>query len=265
MAASQVLRLAKLKGGGKLLAASRHNRRTLQSELGADSHIDVSRTPLNYSLAGADTPEAVNLGAKALMQAAGIEKTRKDCVLAVEIIFSLPANHQGNLREFFEGCMAWVRAEIKGHLLSFDVHLDEASPHAHALILPLVEGRMVGSDLMGNRQRLKALQASFYYAVGIHHGLRKPGAKLSGSAKLGAVQKVLGELKNDPAMQSKLWPLIRDMVGRDPAPFAEVLGLAIDRMKNRAGKSFVEIMISKGKGSNPIGFNHPQNIKPYPV
>jgi len=255
MAASHVLRLAKLKGGGRLLAAARHNRRTIQSELGADSHIDATRTSLNYSLAGAATPEAINLEAKALMQAAGIDKTRKDCVQAVEVIYSLPASHSVNLPAFFEDCLTWTRAQFGGQVLSFDVHLDESTPHAHALILPLLDGSMRGSDMVGNKTRLRALQTGFYEAVGIKYGLQRPAARLSSQAKANTAREVFTRLKNDPVMLSALWPLIHDLIRHDPAAFAQVLGIAIAKAKSRVQKSAVAIMTSKGKGANPIGFH----------
>jgi hypothetical protein len=255
MAASHILRLAKLKGGGRLLAAARHNRRTIQSELGADSNIDVTRSKLNYSLAGAGTPEAINADAKALMQAAGIDKTRKDCVQAVEVIYSLPASHNVNLQAYFEDCLKWTRLQFRGHVLSFDVHLDESAPHAHALILPLVDGRIVGSDMVGYKSRLRLLQTGFYEAVGIKYGLQRPSAKLSGQTKSDTARAVLNRLKSDPVMKSLLWPLIRDLISNDPAAFAHVLGIVIAKAKARVQKSAVAIMTSKGKGSNPIGFH----------
>ena len=253
MAASHVLRLAKLKGSGKILAAARHNRRTIQNEIGAGRHIDAMRSSLNYSLAGVETPEAIAGEAKAMMQAAGIEKPRKDFVAAVEIIYSLPINHGVNERVFFADCLEWTHSHFGCHVLSFDVHLDESTPHAHALLLPLVDGHLTGSDMVGNRARLKALQVAFFADVGVKHGLQKPIPRLSGQAKAKTENRVLNQLKSDPAMQSVLWPRIRDLIRNDPASFASLLGLEV--AKTKPNKSAVAIMTSRGKGSNPIGFN----------
>jgi hypothetical protein len=253
MAASHVLRLAKLKGNGKILAAARHNRRAIQNEIGAGRHINATRSKLNYSLAGAETPEAIAAEAKAMMQAAGIEKPRKDFVAAVEIVYSLPISHRVDERVFFADCLEWTHSHFRCHVLSFDVHLDESTPHAHVLLLPLVDGRLVGSDMVGNRTRLKALQAAFYADVGVRHGLQKPIPRLSGQAKAKTESSVLNQLKSDPAMQSVLWPRIRDLIRNDPASFASLLGLRI--VKAKPNKSAVAIMTSKGRGSNPIGFN----------
>lgn len=247
-----------------MLAAARHNRRKLQEDLGADSHIDASRSHLNYSLAGADTPEQIASQAKDLLKKAEIGKLRKDAVLGIEIIFSLPpAKHQSDTRPFFSDCHSWTYEHFGGVVLSFDIHLDEAAPHAHALILPLDNDRMIGSEMVGNRARLRALQDSFYIHVACKHGLRKPTRKLVGFVKTDTEQLILSYLKNDSVMRSEIWPLVRDLIHKDPLPFTELLG--IEPARKRDYRSSVEIMTSKGKGSNPIGFNRLHSIKPYPV
>jgi hypothetical protein len=253
MAASHIFRVAKLKGGGRLLAAARHNRRTIQAERGADSHIIATRSYLNYSLAGAETPEAIDREAKTLMRQAGYQKLRKDAVTVIEIIYSLPLNHEVDSNAFFVDCLSWSSTHFGGIVLSFDVHMDESTPHAHALILPLLNGRMVGSDMVGNRMRLRALTNSFYEHVASRRGLKRPCPKLSGIAKASAERAVLGLLKNDPVMRSLCWPVIRDLVHKDPMPFTELLGVIPTRSTKK--RSFVSIMTSKGKGSNPIGFS----------
>jgi hypothetical protein len=58
-------------------------------------------------------------------------------------------------------------------VLSCVAHMDEGAPHAHALLLPLIDGHMVGSDLHGGKAKLAAMQASFHEAVGAPHGLPK--------------------------------------------------------------------------------------------
>lgn len=248
MAASYVLRLAKLKGSGKILAAARHNKRKIQNELGADSHIDATKMRLNYCLAGASTPEEIAAEAKAMMLAAGYEKPRKDFVAAIEVVYSLPAINKVNTEAFFADCLDWTRSHFGCHILSFDVHLDESTPHAHALLLPLINGRLQGSDLAGNQARFRTRQNLFYAQVGIKHGLSKPVPRLSGKAKATTERNVLNELKNDPVMRSAIWPRIRDEIRSDPAPYASVLGVEIPAHTPK--KSSVQIMTSKGKGKN---------------
>ena len=135
MAASHLIRLGKIKRDNGILVALKHNKRTLQNERGASANIDAARTSLNYSLASDDTPDAIARHAKVEMLKAGIEKPRINCVRAVEVVFSLPIDrHQQDTKPFFTACYGWVEQTFAGELLSFDVHLDESAPHAHALI-----------------------------------------------------------------------------------------------------------------------------------
>ncbi|SFN15683.1 plasmid recombination protein [Nitrosomonas communis] len=127
-------------------------------ERGAGAHIDAFRTPFNYSLTTPDTAEQIDRHAKVLLVQAGIDKPRINQVMALEIIFSLPVDrHEQDTRPFFKDCLEWVKQHIPGVLLSFDVHLDESAPHAHALILPLVKSKMQGNQIMGGKGNLLIL------------------------------------------------------------------------------------------------------------
>lgn len=269
MSASGFFKMQKLKGSGKVLAASRHNKRLIQAEQGADSHIDAARICLNMSLHGPDSPEAVAGLARALMAAAGVRPQKKNAVLALEQVFSLPANTDIDLTAYFNDCVQWVARNFGGldNVLSADVHLDESAPHLHVLILPLVDGRMNGSDLFGNRQRLQFLQNDFHAAVAGRYGLAKAPARLQGQAKAKTVETVIKQIQatNDTALTSALWPLIRDWIARDPVACAQVLGLEVTKTADKPQRSMAQIFTSKGKGSNkrlkPIGFaNNPKPI-----
>jgi hypothetical protein len=251
MAASQLFRLGKIKGENGVLVALKHNKRTLQNESGAGGNIDVTRTPLNYSLASDDTPEAIALHAKVQMLKAGIEKPRKDCVRAVEILFSLPIDrHAQDTHPFFKDCMNWTRQNFAGELLSFDVHLDEAAPHAHALILPLINGKMQGRDMVGNIGNLMRLINNFHADVAKHYGLsRNESKRLTQADKQTIENQVLTQLKSDPAMQSCVWACVRDAIHNDPLPYAQILSIQLVATKRNKDKSFIDHKRSKGKGS----------------
>ena len=269
MSASGFFKMQKLKGSGKVLAASRHNKRLIQAEQGADSHIDATRICLNLSLHGPDSPEAVARLAKDRMAAAGVRPQKKNAVLSLEHVFSLPANSDIDLKAYFNDCVQWVARNFGGldNVLSADVHLDESAPHLHVLILPLIDGRMNGSDLFGNRQRLQFLHNDFHAAVAGRYGLAKAPARLQGQAKDKTAQTVITHIHatNDTALTSGLWPLIRDWIARDPAACAQVLGLDIAKAATKKARTTAQIFTSKGKGSNkalkPIGFaNSPKPI-----
>lgn len=269
MSASGFLRMEKLKGSGKVLAASRHNKRLIQAEQGADSHIDAARICLNLSLHGPDSPEAVARLAKDRMAAAGVRPQKKNAVLALEQVFSLPANTDIDLKAYFNDCVQWVARNFGGldNVLSADVHLDESAPHLHVLTLPLIDGRMNGSDLFGNRQRLQFLHNDLHAAVAGRYGLAKAPARLQGHAKVKTAQAVIKHIQatNDSALTSVLWQVIRDFIERDPVVFAQTLGIDVATSAAKKARSMAQIFTSKGKGSNkpekPIGFaNSPKPI-----
>lgn len=264
MNAPAILTMKKLRGQAFPLMAARHNRRTIQAELGAAGHIDPERTHLNRTLAGADTPEGVAAQAKELMQAAGVrKKLRKDAVTALEAVFSIPESLAIDRDAYFAKCLAWVANEFggTGNILSADVHNDESNPHMHVLILPLREGRMVGSDMMGYRQTLAARHSSFYTQVGKQFGLAKPQARLVGAAKADAITKVLAALNatQDPALKSQVWPAIRDLIEHDPAILMALLGIEA-MVKTKRLKSSTAIFTSPGKG--PKKEPKPTGLKP---
>lgn len=249
MAGSHLFRMGTVKGKNGVLNALKHNKRTLQAERGAGANIDPSRTPLNYSLTEPDCAEAINRHTKVLMVQAGIDQPRKNQVMAVEVIFSLPIDrHQQDTRTFFKDCFEWVKEHIAGILLSFDVHLDESAPHAHALILPLMDNKMQGNKIMGGKGNLKRLNNLFHVKVALHYGLsRNETKRLTSKAKELLEKQVLARLANDPAMQSMVWPCVRDAIHNDPLPYAQLLGIE-QKPARYTGRSFVQIMTSKGMG-----------------
>lgn len=266
MSGAAFLRVEKLKVGGIIALAARHNKRTIQAEIGAAGSIDPTRSHLNYGLAGPSTAEAVAQLANDLMTAADVVKLRKDAVRGIEAVFSLPVGTALDTRAYFTDCLAWAAAYFGGmaNILSFDVHLDEAAPHAHALILPMVNGRMDGSAMVGARSKLLAMQSQFHDRVAKKYGLRKAFSKLMGEAKERAAAQVLAHLREtgDASLQSLAWPSIRGCIEADPAPFLLALGMVAEPAQ-KVAKPFAHYVTSKGKGPakerdernpKPIGF-----------
>lgn len=137
---------------------------------------------------------------------------------------------------------------MPGVLLSFDVHLDESAPHAHALVLPLVDNKMQGNKIMGGKGNLMRLINLFHTEVARHYGLsRNETKRLTSKTKESLEKLVLAKLAIDPAMQSLIWPCVRDAIHNDPMSYAQLLGIE-QKPTRYTGRSFVQIMTSKGKG-----------------
>jgi len=252
MSGAAFLRVKKLNRVNIIKVAARHNRRAIQAEIGASGSIDPTRSHLNETLAGPSTADDVAQLAKDLMAAAGVTKPRKDAVMGIEIVFSLPPAHTIDDKAFFSDCTAWAGAYFGGvqNILSADIHRDEAAPHCHILILPLINGRMNGSDMIGGKQKLTAMQTQFHQNVAARYGLRQAPARLNSAAKLAASAAVFKELlkTDDKALQSAAWPNIRAGIENDPMPYLQSMGIDVAAPKKKL-KSMAAIFTSKGKGA----------------
>jgi Plasmid recombination enzyme len=251
MSGAAFLRIKKLKGGGIITVAARHNRRVIQAEIGASGSIDPTRSVLNETLAGPSTAADVGQLAKDLMTMAGVTKLRKDAVMALEIVFSLPPGHAIDDRAYFIECSTWAGVYFGGvgNILSVDVHRDEAQHHCHVLMLPLIGGRMDGGRLVGNKQKLIEMQKQFHLDVAARYGLSKAPAKLSGASKQAAATAVLTKMREtgDKAMQSAAWATIRAVIETDPGPFLVALGVEQQAPQKKL-RTMAQIFTSKGKG-----------------
>lgn len=245
MQSTYFLRIGTLKGFRKLQAASLHNRREIEKEA---PNIDRSRSSLNYTLCGAPGARSIVEGAKTKMQLAGQKKLRKNGVAGLEALFSLAVSSAIDHRAYFSQCLEWCKNQFgESNILSADVHLDEAAPHCHILILPLIDGRMKGSEMIGKRSDLQALQKSFQEQVAIKFGVG--GSKLAlRNHKDSTIQAVISNLKhrNDPSLDSIAWTLIRGSISKDPKSWAECLGIEMQASAPKRNKlSFTQIMTKK--------------------
>ena len=255
MSTSHFLRLKTIAGGGKFLAALRHNKRTNQNERGSAAHINAALTCHNYALLGLATPEAVIQHAKNMRLNAGIEKVRKNGVLAIEAVFSLPVNSLIDHRAYFTACVNWAAQQFGAdNLLSADVHLDEAAPHCQMLVLPLRNGCMQGDAIMGDRQTMLDRQAHFFENVASVFGLVKQKSKprMCLADKQSLVAKVCTHIRQtaDQCQLSPAWALIRDLIEEAPTRWAECYGINVEQVSTpKRMRTLAEIFTSKGKGA----------------
>ena len=269
-------------GGRKpctLSVAAKHNKRELAHELEERGRIDPERTRLNYSVVGAIDSAGVVAMASQLMESIGIspDKMRRDYCQALEFVFSLPANTTIDIERYFADCFEWCSERFGvENILSVDIHLDESTPHCHALIAPIQSGHWVGGKPI-DRTNTKALQASFAQQVASAYGL-KMGERLTGNRKGEAVAKLLGHIeKHDRGLLlSPTWQPLRQAIERNPAPFLSAYGLELENKLPANLKTMAQIFTSTGKGAkretlhlpkrNPIGIafqvNKPAQANP---
>lgn len=239
-------------GGRKpssLLQAARHNLREIQAELGASGHINAMRTRDNVVLHGPGTAEAVQTRASELLAAAAVDMAtkRRDHCQAVEVVFSLPPGTPVDPLAYFRRCLDWVAAAMGLPVLSAVVHLDEAAPHAHVLLLPLAKGVHVGSAPIASAA-LRELRDRFFAAVAGPAGLKRSGARLAGNAKRQAVRAVIGrcEAMGIPESLGTLWGVLRAAIERDPTQAVQALQIPHEALRNPIGIDPNPIGIAEG-------------------
>lgn len=243
-----------------LVQAAGHNLRSLQGELGAVGRIDPRRSAENVLVSGPDTPEGVQALATSLLAAAGIDpaKMRRDHVQALELVVSLPPAAAIDAAAYFDCCMAWLDKALPLPVLLATIHHDEAAPHLHALLLPVLDGQYVGGRPI-ERAALLRLRESFFKEVAGPAGLQRTGAKLRGASKALAVAAVLErcEAMGLPAANGPLWPVLLAAIERDPT--GAVLALGIDLSACRKDAKPSPIGIDSDDERNPIGIERAQS------
>jgi hypothetical protein len=254
--------MQKLTGKTIVLVAAKHNLREIQAELGGTpgNAINPARSHLNRVLHGAGTAAGVADTAQVMMLNAGVKTLRKDAVRALEILITLPSGSAVDEARFFTDALRWTETSFGVPVLSAVVHLDEENPHCHVLLLPLLNGRMVGSDLMGNRAKLQAFQGDFHLKVGMPHGLIRQTApkRLGATQRRAAIDSAFSVLKANSGLQSSLLRVLLEPHYNDPAPLLATLGIAMPAPKPKG--SFVATMTRKVKTEKPIGFEESKPI-----
>ncbi len=251
--------IEKINSFSQLKSAFRHNKREIQKELGANSHIDASKIYQNYSLIETlATPELLQRmhDSVELYEESTGKRIRRDAVLALEAVFSVPSHRNDlDVQKFFADCLAWINAQLSpATVLTADVHLDEANPHMHVILSCVTPTKLIGSWLKGNREKYHERNDDFFHQVASHYGLSLPPTKLykSDREKLAKVSISHIESTCDPMTKSPHYSLIRSMIQQNPVPFATNLGIPIQTTAKKM-RTVVQIMTSKGKGSQQLG------------
>ncbi|BAN35020.1 hypothetical protein SCD_n01191 [Sulfuricella denitrificans skB26] len=261
----QVFRIKKLKGSGIIAVAARHNLREMQSEIGSDSHINPRMTSHNLVLRGAVRAADVAAQAVNLMEQAQLKKPlQKNAVHALELLFSLPISSGIAEQDYFSAAADWAEGFFEIPILSAVIHNDEAAPHCHIIMLPLFNGRMIGSAMVGNRTRLLAMQTDFHTIVGQRYGLKRgePTKRYSRAARATAADSVVTALRrvpkslDDPAIRDALREAIAETM---PVNLMALLELDLPAVRTPKPKTLAEIMTKPCKPEKPIGF---QSKKP---
>ena len=235
--------------------ALRHNLREIQAELGADSHIDPRRTHLNQVIYGHNSATVCNTLRTRILQRLNLTKPRKNAVHAIEIMVSIPPTAKINQLAFFIAARDWIKAHYGGLMIHAVIHNDEDAPHMHVILLPIVNKRLKGNDLKGNRTRLIQLQSEFYEHVSAPFGFDKPRPKSANTLKQTS-QAVIDVIERKPYLwtQTEFQNTVLQVIRKNPIAFLKPVGLSANA-PNRKVNEFVKIMTKPVKPEQKLKAN----------
>lgn len=208
-----ILRTGKLKTASAIRLAGGHNSRTIPTP-------NASGKILALVDPGPDPYQRVmdRLGSS------GIEP-RSNAVLAQEILMTASpeyfrpndpakAGHweKDRTRAWIDSTRDWIKNQYGDRLVSLHLHLDESTPHLHAVVVPITDdGRLSARDMFGPRQ-LRDLQTGYAKALaplGLVRGIE--GSK----AQHERIQTFYGAV-NSPAPAAPAVPTPPPMVREGP-------------------------------------------------
>jgi hypothetical protein len=233
-----------------LLRVMQHNLREIQAEIGIreGSHIDASRCHLNEIVRGLKTATAANQSAKSMFDE-GVKEIRLNASLGIEVVVSLGSGLQIDYTAFFEDCTNWATNYYAVPILSSIVHNDESCPHCHVVLLPIRDGKLIASNLLGGMAETFAMMANFYEKVGKKYGLEQQANKKASKRPSKAIERAMRELMFNALQPDCAWndEVLRALVNGDSVTVLALLGIPMPK------GGFVEIMTKKVKPEKPIG------------
>lgn len=110
-------------------------------------------------------------------------KIRKNAVRGLEVLMTFTDDSS-----LFLNTVSWIKANIiwlseafgKDNVVSAVYHGDESTPHIHGIVIPMHEDKLNATYYMGNKQKLRNLQDSYWKymkPLGLERGLRNSLAK----------------------------------------------------------------------------------------
>lgn len=111
-------------------------------------------------------------------------KVRKDAVRAIEVLTTFNSSDvekDFDLEEWKRQNVKWLQETFgKDNVVSAVCHLDENSPHIHAIVIPMVNDRLNAKHFLGSRKQLIELQNSYAKSMeplGLKRGLKNSRAR----------------------------------------------------------------------------------------
>lgn len=181
-----VFRLNKIKSLSSLATMGHHNFRTLPS---AAPKADASRTGYNKILVNPTQTNYIDMWHTREYEVnmnGGHCKPRKDSVVAYEALltFSKDGVPEEEIDEWAKESVAWLKDTFgEANVLSAVLHMDETTPHIHAVIIPIDErDRLCAFSFTGKKSQMRDMQTSYAKRMkkfGLERGEEYGGSKLA--------------------------------------------------------------------------------------
>lgn len=99
----------------------------------------------------------------------GGTKPRKNAVVGLEFVFAFTPGcvPENNIKAWSMATVAWLADNFGGtdNLAEIVLHLDEKSPHIHAVVIPMADGKLNCKHYINGPASCRTLQDSYYEAV----------------------------------------------------------------------------------------------------
>ena len=151
---------------------------------------DISKASKNMAWGAGKSPsQAVGDKVKQIIEDAqnkAGKKFRSDCVKALEYLMTASPDwwktaKPSDKKKFINDSRKWLEDKHgAGCVVAEWLHVDEHSPHIHAIVVPLVNGVLNAKAFLGGRTKLRALQDDFAKVgepVGLSRGVRGSNAE----------------------------------------------------------------------------------------
>lgn len=169
---------------------------------------DITRTFMNEELIKPENGKSFNQFYKDKIKESPVyknKKVRKDAVRGLEIVCTYSNPKTGNMPEGFS-IDEWKKLNVEwlketfgeDNIASVVVHMDEVTPHIHAIVIPMVEGQLNATHYIGKKHKLSHLQDTYgekMSKVGLSRGLKHSCAKHTD------IRKFYAELNNTLAKE----------------------------------------------------------------
>lgn len=138
-----IARIKKMKSFAQLRGMSKHNNREFDTP-----NADEQMTPSNIQLVGTDNIEQ-DVKQRIIEAGLDIKKLHKNAVLAVDHMFTASPDYfrpngepvgqwdQSRMEAWQKATMKFLHKEYGDNLVNAKLHLDESTPHIHAIMVPI--------------------------------------------------------------------------------------------------------------------------------